>query len=344
MPSTPEFEKPIIELENKIMELKNLAKENNMDLSGEIEILSKKAEEMKQNAYKNLTPWEKVKLARLQERPTSLDYIKKMIKEFMEFHGDRFYGDDSSIVGGIGMLDCPANNGACPTNSRACPANSRACPANSWESIPITVIGHQKGKDTKENIKRNFGMPHPEGYRKALRLMKQAEKFKRPILTFIDTPGAYCGIGAEERGQGEAIALNLIEMSRLRTPIISIIIGEGGSGGALGIGVGDRVCMLENAIYSVISPEGLASILWKDAALAQKAANVMKLTAEDLFSLDIIDNIIKESPGGAHKDIDFVTDNINNYVFNELKELMESNIEQLLHKRYNKIRKIGVWA
>ncbi len=229
MPSIPEFEKPIIELENKIMELKNLAKENNMDLSGEIEILSKKAEEMKQNAYKNLTPWEKVKLARLQERPTSLDYIKKMIKGFMEFHGDRFYGDDSSIVGGIGMLDCPANNGACPVNSR--------------EGIPVTVIGHQKGKDTKENIKRNFGMPHPEGYRKALRLMKQAEKFKRPILTFIDTPGAYCGIGAEERGQGEAIALNLIEMSRLRTPIISIIIGEGGSGGALGIGVGDRVCM-----------------------------------------------------------------------------------------------------
>ena len=182
------------------------------------------------------------------------------------------------------MLNCPVNDRVCPANSGACSANGRACPANSREGIPITVIGHQKGKDTKENIKRNFGMPHPEGYRKALRLMKQAEKFKRPILTFIDTPGAYCGLGAEERGQGEAIALNLIEMSRLRTPIISIVIGEGGSGGALGIGAGDRICMLENAIYSVISPEGLASILWKDAALAQKAANVMKLTAQDLLS------------------------------------------------------------
>ena len=344
MHSILESEKPIIELENKIMELKNLAKENNMDLSGEIEILSKKAEEMKQNAYKNLTSWEKVKLARLQERPTSSDYIKKLIGSFIEFHGDRFYGDDSSIVGGIGMLNCPVNDRACPANNGACPANSWACPANGREGIPITVIGHQKGKDTKENIKRNFGMPHPEGYRKALRLMKQAEKFKRPILTFIDTPGAYCGLGAEERGQGEAIALNLIEMSRLRTPIISIVIGEGGSGGALGIGAGDRICMLENAIYSVISPEGLASILWKDAALAQKAANVMKLTAQDLLSLGIIDNIIKEPPGGAHKDIDFVADNINNYVFNELKELMKSDIEQLLDKRYNKIREIGVWA
>ena len=325
-----ESEKPIIELENKLLELKNFASENNVDLTDEIRILSKKVEKMKQDAYKNLTSWEKVKLARLQERPTSLDYIKKLIGSFIEFHGDRFYGDDSSIVGGIGMLNCPAN--------------SRACPANSWESIPITVIGHQKGKDTNENIKRNFGMPHPEGYRKALRLMKQAEKFKRPVLTLIDTPGAYCGLGAEERGQGEAIALNLIEMSRLRTPIISIVIGEGGSGGALGIGVGDRICMLENSVYSVISPEGLSSILWKDITLAQKAADVMKLTAQDLLSLGIIDNIIKEPLGGAHKDIDFVADNINNYVFNELKGLMKSDIEQLLDKRYNKIRKIGVWA
>ncbi|MDI9476050.1 MAG: acetyl-CoA carboxylase carboxyltransferase subunit alpha [Natronincolaceae bacterium] len=309
-------ERPIIELENKIAELKKIAKENAVDLTDEIDTLSKKVEKMKQNAYENLTPWQKVRLVRLQERPTSLDYIKKLVKDFIEFHGDRFYGDDSSIVGGIGI----------------------------FEGIPITVIGHQKGKDTKENIKRNFGMPHPEGYRKALRLMKQAEKFKRPVLTFIDTPGAYCGPDAEERGQGEAIALNLIEMSRLKTPIISIVIGEGGSGGALGLGVADRICMLENSIYSVISPEGLASILWKDAALAQKAAGVMKLTAQDLLSLGIIDNIIKEPPGGAHKDINFTTDNIKSYVLDELKELVKPDTEQLLNRRYNKIREIGIWA
>jgi acetyl-CoA carboxylase carboxyl transferase subunit alpha len=309
-------ERPIIELENKIAELKKIAKENDVDLTDEIDTLSKKVEKMKQNAYENLTPWQKVRLVRLQERPTSLDYIKKLVKDFIEFHGDRFYGDDSSIVGGIGI----------------------------FEGIPITVIGHQKGKDTKENIKRNFGMPHPEGYRKALRLMKQAEKFKRPVLTFIDTPGAYCGPDAEERGQGEAIALNLIEMSRLKTPIISIVIGEGGSGGALGLGVADRICMLENSIYSVISPEGLASILWKDAALAQKAAGVMKLTAQDLLSLGIIDNIIKEPPGGAHKDINFTTDNIKSYVLDELKELVKPDTEQLLNRRYNKIREIGIWA
>ena len=314
-----ECEKPIVELENKITELKKFAKENNVDLTDEIDILSKKAEKMKQDVYGNLTPWEKVKLARLQGRPTTLDYIRKLIKDFIEFHGDRFYGDDSSIVGGIGIF---------------------ACPDNGREGIPVTVLGHHKGKDTKENIKRNFGMPHPEGYRKALRLMKQAEKFKRPILTFIDTPGAYCGLGAEERGQGEAIALNLIEMSRLKTPIISIVIGEGGSGGALGLGVADRIYMLENSIYSVISPEGLASILWKDATLAQKAANVMKLTAQDLLSLGIIDNIIKEPLGGAHKDINFVANNIKNCVSSELKELMKLNTEQLLNKRYDKIRNI----
>lgn len=310
-----EFEKSIIELETKIIELKNFAKENNVNLTHEIDVLSKKAEKMKIQVYENLRPWEKVRLARLPERPTSLDYIKKLITGFIEFHGDRFYGDDSSIVGGIGI----------------------------FEGKPVTVIGHQKGKDTKENIKRNFGMSHPEGYRKALRLMKQAEKFKRPIITFIDTPGAYCGLGAEERGQGEAIALNLIEMSRLKTPIISIVIGEGGSGGALGLGVGDKVCMLENSIYSVISPEGLSSILWKDPTLAQKAADVMKLTAQDLLSLGVIDNIIKEPLGGAHKDIDFTANNIKGYILGELEDLMKLDIEQLLEKRYDKIRGIGVW-
>ncbi len=311
-----EAEKPIIELENKIMRLKDFAKENDVDLTDEIDVLSKKVEKMRRDAYKNLTPWGKIKLARLQQRPTSLDYINRLIEDFIEFHGDRFYGDDSSIVGGIGM----------------------------FQNIPVTVIGHQKGKDTKENIRRNFGMPHPEGYRKALRLMKQAEKFKRPVLTFIDTPGAYCGLGAEERGQGEAIAINIIEMGKLRTPVISIVIGEGGSGGALGLGVADRICMLENSIYSVISPEGLSSILWKDVTLAQKAADVMKLTAQDLLSLGVIDKIIEEPLGGAHKDIDFMVENIKNYVSDELNRLKKLNIEQLLVYRYNKIRKIGIWT
>lgn len=311
-----EFEKPIIELENKITEFNNFAKENNVDLDNEIDILYKKLETMKKEVYEKLNPSEKVKIARLQERPTSLDYINKLISDFIEFHGDRLYGDDSSIVGGIGK----------------------------FEGIPVTVIGHQKGKDTKENIKRNFGMPHPEGYRKALRLMKQAEKFKRPIITFIDTPGAYCGLGAEERGQGEAIAVNLIEMSKLKTPIIAIVIGEGGSGGALALGVADRVAMLENSIYSVISPEGLSSILWKDSSLAQKAANIMKLTAQDLLSLNVIDGIIKESLGGAHKDVDFTAYNIKKYLLNELKLLMKLDTLELLDKRYEKVRRIGVWG
>ena len=310
-----EFEKPINELENKIGELRSFAAQNNMDLNSEISVLYKKLEAMKKEVYGNLKAWEKVKLARLQERPTSLDYIEKLISNFIEFHGDRFYGDDSSIVGGIGL----------------------------FEGIPVTVIGHQKGKDTKENIRRNFGMPHPEGYRKALRLMKQAEKFKRPIITFIDTPGAYCGLGAEERGQGEAIAVNLIEMSKLKTPIIAIVIGEGGSGGALALGVGDRVCMLEHSIYSVISPEGLSSILWKDSSLAQKASDIMKLTAQDLLNLKVIDGIIKEPLGGAHKDIDFTADNIKEYLLNELQTLGKLDTTELLNQRYDKIRKIGVW-
>lgn len=315
MHSILEFEKPIYELENKIQELKTFAAENQIDLENEIDILSQKLEVMKKEVYENLNPWEKVKIARLQERPTTLDYIEKLISNFIEFHGDRFYGDDPSIVGGIGLL----------------------------EGIPVTVIGHQKGKDTKENIKRNFGMPHPEGYRKALRLMRQAEKFKRPIITFIDTPGAYCGLGAEERGQGEAIAVNLIEMSKLKTPIIAIVIGEGGSGGALALGVGDKVCMLEHSIYSVISPEGLSSILWKDATLAQKAANIMKLTAEDLLRLQVIDDIIKEPLGGAHKDLDFTADQIKGYLIKELEALVQRDPVVLLNERYDKIRKVGVW-
>ena len=310
-----EFEKPIIELENKIAELRKFSEENDVDLSHEIYILVRKVKQMKKQIYDNPSPWNRVSIARFQDRPTTLDYIERFIEDFIELHGDRYYGDDSSIVGGIGRFG----------------------------EIPVTVIGHQKGNCTKENLNRNFGMPNPEGYRKALRLMKQAEKFNRPVITFIDTPGAYPGIGAEERGQGEAIALNLMEMSRLKTPIISIVIGEGGSGGALALGVGDRVAMLENSVYSVISPEGLASILWKDASQAEKGANVMKLTSRDLLSLGVIDEIIIESRGGAHKDVDYTADNIKDYISMSLKPLMELNKDELLLKRYKKFRSIGVW-
>ncbi|WP_427339327.1 acetyl-CoA carboxylase carboxyltransferase subunit alpha [Caloranaerobacter sp. DY30410] len=310
-----EFEQPLIELENKVKELEKFSKEHNVDLSKEIDILKIKLDTMRKQVYEDLTPWQKVKIARLPERPTSIDYIKKIIPNFIEFHGDRLYGDDKAIIGGIGTI----------------------------EGIPVTVIGHQKGKDLKENIERNFGMPHPEGYRKALRLMKQAEKFNRPIITFIDTPGAYCGIGAEERGQGEAIATNLIEMSKLKVPIIIIVIGEGGSGGALALGVGDRVCMLEHSVYSVISPEGLASILWKDASLAQKAANIMKLTSKDLLEFGVIDKIIEEPLGGAHKDMDFVAEKIKEYILSEIPKLMKLDKKDLLDLRYDKIRKIGIW-
>ncbi|SHK22280.1 acetyl-CoA carboxylase carboxyltransferase subunit alpha [Paramaledivibacter caminithermalis] len=315
MNSTLEFEKPVIELEEKISELESFAESNNVDLSDEIDILKKKLDKIKSEIYMSLTPWQIVKISRLQERPTTLEYINLIIPDFIELHGDRFYGDDSAIVGGIGTL----------------------------EGIPVTVIGHQKGKNTKENIQRNFGMPHPEGYRKALRLMKQAEKFKRPVIMFIDTPGAYCGLGAEERGQGEAIAVNLLEMSRLKTPIIIVVIGEGGSGGALALGIGDRVYMLQNSIYSVISPEGLSSILWKDVSLAEKAADIMKLTAKDLLKLDVIDKIIEEPLGGAHKDIDFISKNIKEYLLAEIPSLIELDRDELLNSRYKKIRDIGLW-
>lgn len=313
MNNSLDFEKPIVELENKIKEFETFAKDSDVDLSGEIEILQNKIQDMKDNIYKNLSPWQKVKIARCQERPTTIDYIKRILDDFLEFHGDRLFADDESIVGGVGLL-----NGE-----------------------PVTVIGHQKGKDTKENIKRNFGMPHPEGYRKALRLMKQAEKFKRPIITLINTSGAFCGIGAEERGQGEAIATNLLEMSKLKVPVIAIIIGEGGSGGALALGVGDRVAMLEHSIYSVISPEGLASILWKDASLSKDASEVMKLTAEDLLGFKVIDDIIPEPLGGAHKDVDEMSKNIKEYLTKTLDELRSLDVENLLNRRYIKIRGIG---
>lgn len=308
-----EGERPIAELEKKIQELIRFSAENEVDLKNEIYILKRKIVQMKKKLYENPTAWERVNLARFQDRPSTLSYIEKFIDGFVEFHGDRYFSDDKAIVGGIG----------------------------SFEGIPVTVIGHQKGNNTKENIIRNFGMANPEGYRKALRLMKQAEKFNRPIITFIDTSGAFCGIGAEERGQGEAIAVNLLEMSYLKTPIISIIIGEGGSGGALALGVGDRVAMLENAIYSVISPEGLSSILWKDPSLADKASDVMKLTAKDLLELNVIDSIIKESLGGAHKNIDLTAQNIKSYISKELEELLKMDKKDLLDKRYEKFRNMG---
>ncbi len=257
-----------------------------------------------------ITAWEKVKLARELQRPKSLDYIKALFEEFIELHGDRKFGDDKSIIGGIATLD----------------------------GMPVTVIGEQKGKNVKENMERNFGMPEPEGYRKALRLMKQAEKFKRPIITFIDTPGAYPGMGAEERGQGEAIARNIMEMSRLKVPIICIVIGEGSSGGALAIGVGDKIVMLENAVYSVLSPEGFASILYKDSSKAKEAAENMKMTANDLKKLGIIDKIIKEPEDGAQNDFERIVEDIKKYLIKNIKELEKLSEEELLAQRYQKFR------
>src|SRR3954453_6276662 len=270
-----EFEKPIVQLRQKIAELKEFTKKSDVDLSSEIEKLESRLLKLEKDIYNNIKPWDRVQIARHPNRPTTLDYIANLFDGFFECHGDRTFGDDEAIVGGVAK----------------------------FRGLPVTVIGHQRGKDTKENIRRNFGMPHPEGYRKALRLMKQAEKFRRPIICFIDTKGAYPGKAAEERGQSEAIARNLFEMAGLKVPIICVVIGEGGSGGALALGVGNHIHMLENSTYSVISPEGAASILWKDAGLAKQAAESMKITAPDLKKLGIIDQIIPEVKGGAHKDV-----------------------------------------
>lgn len=260
-----------------------------------------------------ITPWEKVGLARKTDRPKSLDYINIIFDDFMELHGDRAYSDDRSLVGGIAKIN----------------------------NIPVTVIGQQKGKTTSENIERNFGMTNPDGYRKALRLMKQAEKFNRPIITFIDTPGAYPGIGAEERGQGEAIARNLLEMSRLKVPVICIVIGEGSSGGALAIGVGDKIVMLENSVYSILSPEGFASILYKDSSKCEEAAEKMRITAQDLKKMNIIDEIIAEPEGGAQNDLDKVAKSIHKYIIKSITELQKLDDKELLENRYNKFRAIG---
>lgn len=270
-------------------------------------------EQVGKKEEKDISAWEKLAIARMAERPTTLDYIQKVFDSFTELHGDRQFRDDPSIVGGIGRLN----------------------------GIPVTIIGQERGRNVNERIKRNFGMPHPEGYRKALRLMKQAEKFKRPVICFIDTQGAYPGVAAEERGQGEAIARNLMEMSLLKTPIISIIIGEGESGGALALAVADEVWMLDNAIYSVLSPEGFASILWKDSKRAQEATEVIKATAKDLKEFEIIDKIIKEPEGGAHVDPDLAAENIKNALIEALPKLKAEDRDTLIENRYNKFRKMG---
>jgi len=309
-----DFERPIEELENKITELTNLSKSKaGVDVSIQIKELEKQVETIKRKIFTHLTPWQIIQLARHPQRPVTIDYISKIFKNFIELHGDRKYADDTAIICGFASL----------------------------EDQPVFLIGHQKGKDTKTNLQCNFGMPHPEGYRKALRVMKLAEKFKKPIITFIDTPGAYPGIGAEERGQGEAIAQNLFSLSQLKTPIIVTIIGEGGSGGALAIGVGDRILMLENAIYSVISPEGCAAILWEDKKKVEESAASLKLTAHDLLELEVIDEIIPEPLGGAHRNVDEICNELKKALLKHLQELQRYNPSTLVLQRYKKFRKMG---
>lgn len=308
-----ESEKKINELSNRIEELKQFSNTKEVDLSLEISRLEDKLKKLQESAYNNLSPMDKLTLSRLLERPTALDYIERIFDSFIELHGDRYFKDDSAIVGGIGKLN----------------------------GIPVTIIAQQKGKNMNENIKRNFAMPRPEGYRKALRLMKQAEKFKRPVICFVDTPGAYPGMDAEERGQGEAVARNLMEMSILKTPIISIVIGEGGSGGALALSVADEIWMLEHAVYSVLSPEGFASILWKDSSKVKEAAAIMKITAQDIKGYKIIDKIIEEPKGGAHKDVDLMAKTIKDELLKVPFKSLIDNMEETLDKRYNKYRAIG---
>jgi len=311
-----EFEKPVVELRKKISELRDYTQNTDMDLSAEIEKLEARLEKLENEIYENIKPWDRVQIARHPERPTSLDYISKLFTDFFECHGDRVFGDDEAIVGGIAK----------------------------YHGLPVTVIGHQRGKDTKENIRRNFGMPHPEGYRKALRLMKQAEKFRRPIICFIDTKGAYPGKAAEERGQSEAIARNLFEMAGLKVPVVCIVIGEGGSGGALALGVGNHIHMLENSTYSVISPEGAASILWRDASQAKKAAETMRITAPDLKELGVVDEIIPEARGGAHRDLEKQVQAIDQTLLASLKSLSGYSEEEIIDHRYKKYKLIGQYS
>jgi len=308
-----DFEKPLFELENRIAELKQYAGEKRIDLAAEINIMENRLRELKKEIYENLTPWQRTQLARHPERPNALDYCKLLFTDFIQLCGDRCYGEDPALVGGIAR----------------------------FEGLPVTVIGHVKGHNTKENIARNFGMPKPEGFRKALRLVQQAEKFGRPVISLVDTPGAYSGAGAEEHGQAWAIANNLFAFSRSRTPIIVIITGEGGSGGALALGVGDVLLMLENSIFSVISPEGCAAILWKDAQRAPEAASALKLTASELLSLGLIDGVIPEPLGGAHRDPKETADNIRAEIRQRLQELKKIGAEQLVEARWSRLRRIG---
>lgn len=313
MANEARFDEPIQRVRRRLEELKGFAKSPARDR--EAEKLEEKVRKLSREIYENLTPWQKTLVARHPNRPFTLDYVRVLIRDFVEWHGDRAFADDPAIVAGFGFLGARA----------------------------VAVVGHQKGRDTKEKIRRNFGMPRPEGYRKALRVMKLAEKFGKPVLTFIDTPGAFPGLESEERGVSEAIARNLLEMSALRTPIVTSVIGEGGSGGALGIGIGDVVLMLEHSVYSVISPEGCAAILWKDQARAKEAAEAMRLTAADCKALGVIDEVLPEPPGGAHSDPVAAIDSLGRAIEVRLGGLERMSLDVLLEARYAKFRAMGVW-
>ena len=308
-----DFEKPICELEDKINELKNFNFEKKANLSPEIKKLQSKLVKMKTEVYQKLSPWQRIQIARHPDRPYTLDYIRLIAEDFVELHGDRLFADDYAMIAGFATID----------------------------SQRFLVIGHQKGRDIKENVMRNFGCAHPEGYRKAMRLMQMAGKFNLPVLIFIDTPGAYPGIGAEERGQAQAIATNLMEMAQVAVPIVAVVIGEGGSGGALGIGVADRVFILQHAYYSVISPEGCASILWRNSVRAPDAAQALKIMGEDLIEFGMVEGIIEEPLGGAHRDPEAVAAGIKKTVIAEIRELMKLSKKELLDTRYERFRRIG---
>src|SRR3954462_5082841 len=310
---TLDFEKPLLELERQIDDLKRIGTERQIDINGELEGLNSKLESLRADIYRNLTPLQRVLVARHPRRPYTLDYLSTIFTDFIELHGDRLYMDDPAIVGGWARL----------------------------AGVSVVVIGHQKGRDTKENLRRNFGMPHPEGYRKALRLMQMAARFRTPIITLIDTPGAWAGLGAEERGQAEAIARNLEEMATLKTPIVAAVIGEGGSGGALALGVADRILMFENSIYSVISPEGCAAILWQDSTQKERAAEALKLTARDHYELGVIDEIVPEPAGGAHADPDTAARALGTALVKSLRELERLKPDELVRQRSEKFRKMG---
>ena len=310
-----EFERDIVEIQAQIDRLLDLADRKGIDVTDEVQLLRAKLSELKGQTYENLRPIEQVQVARHPRRPYTLDYIERIFTDWLELHGDRAFRDDEAIVGGWARL----------------------------RGTSVMVIGHQKGRDMKENLRRNFGMAHPEGYRKALRLMKQAEKFARPVITLIDTPGAYPGIGAEERGQAEAIASNLREMARLRSPLVSVVIGEGGSGGALALGLTDRILMLEHSVYSVISPEGCAAILWRSAEHRERAATALRLTSKDLVELGICDEVIDEPLGGAHADWDVTAERVGDALERHLSHLSALSSEALLDSRWSKYAAIGAW-